>query len=622
MRDRVAWKPRFSDPRVASTRIRCLNPLRELRSRGYPVELFDPSRVDDYAVVVYSKLYDSSTYREAEALQRRGVQIVLDLCDNHFYAGNGEPLKRMMALADELVVPTEAMAEVLRIELSRPKPITVIRDAVECKIEGIKRPILERCWEQIRLRKLSSQLTAANRGGRTPLVWFGIHGGPDAEFGMLDLLKVRPLLEQMNRRFPLSLTVISNSRKKYEENIRSCPFPTYYLRWYYETFFTALRAHSIAIIPISNNPFTRCKSSNRLTVSLYAGLAVVADSIPSYEPFGGTCYLGDWEKGLENYLSDPELRRRHVEMGRAIIAREWLIGHIADGWGTFFDRLLKGRPAESEAFATGLSLPFKCYGEHLNEIESVDSLSDRDLLELNSILRWNCFVLDRHGRRFGNAAREGKRDIPETVPDRRVSLINERFDLSDKHVIEIGCFEGIHTVSLCGYAKTVTAVDARIENVVKTMVRCSFFGHHPTVFKCNVEERPLNIRSRDVDIAFHVGVLYHLQDPVQHLLELGSFIRLGVLLDTHYALEEEAVETYESNGRVYRYKKYREGGHADVFSGMYAYSKWLRLDDITDLLRESGFPKVSVVEMRTERNGPRVLLVAEKVPSCRSSVLA
>src|SRR5680860_1373203 len=108
MRDYIAWKPRFSDPRVASTRIRCLNPLSELQGRDYPVELFDPQRVGRYAAVVYSKLYDESAYREALALQKNGVRIVLDLCDNHFYNPNeletlrkaGAQLQRMMALAD------------------------------------------------------------------------------------------------------------------------------------------------------------------------------------------------------------------------------------------------------------------------------------------------------------------------------------------------------------------------------------------------------------------------------------------------------------------------------------------------------------------------------------------
>jgi hypothetical protein len=351
MVDRIAWKPRFSDPRVASTRIRCLNPMSELQSRGYPVELFHPQRVGQYAAVVYSKLYDDATYREANGLQKRGVRIVLDLCDNHFYNPNGleslrkagEQLKRMMAIADELVASTAAMSEVMRAELSTPRNVTIIEDAVETEIRGVSTRFWDRWWAKNQLGKLFRQLEDGKQDGRTPLVWFGIHGGPNAEYGMLDLLKLKPLLEKMNRRYPLSLTVISNSKKKYDRAIRPWPFPTYYLNWQADTFFPALRFHAIIVIPISQNPFTRCKSNNRLVSSLYVGVAVVADSIPSYQNFADVCYLDDWEMGLESYLSDPELRRRHVERGQAIIAREWTLTHLAEKWRRFFDTLLATR---------------------------------------------------------------------------------------------------------------------------------------------------------------------------------------------------------------------------------------------------------------------------------------
>jgi hypothetical protein len=358
MRDRVGWKPRFLDPRVASTRIRCLYPLRELQSRGYPAELFDPSRADHYAVVVYSKLYDRTTYREAEAFKKLGVKIVLDLCDNHFYNPNNleslrkaaAELKEMMVLANELVASTETMANVMRNEVSEPKPITVIRDGLETKIQASEAPWLERWRERRRVLNLLRQLYADKRSGRTALIWFGIHGGANADYGMLDLLKIRSTLELMNERFPLSLTVISNSEEKYEQNIRPWSIPTYYLTWHPSTFFDALRAHSIAVLPISKNPFTVCKSNNRLLTSFYAGLAVVADSIPSYLPFADMCYLDDWQRGLECYLSSPQLRRDHVETAQATVAQEWTASHVADQWQEFFDRLLAKKSVRSGDF--------------------------------------------------------------------------------------------------------------------------------------------------------------------------------------------------------------------------------------------------------------------------------
>jgi SAM-dependent methyltransferase len=242
----------------------------------------------------------------------------------------------------------------------------------------------------------------------------------------------------------------------------------------------------------------------------------------------------------------------------------------------------------------------------------VEVLTDKELSELNRLLDWQCYILDGRGRQFGNTAWDGKRCEPQIIPDRRIVLMNERFDLSDKHVLEVGCFEGIHTVGLSMFAQKVTAVDSRIENVVKTIVRCAMFGCSPVVYKHDVEERTAGTRIPDVAMIHHVGVLYHLRDPVNHLMELGRRCRVGIMLDTHYCLDEEATDEYQAGGKAYRYKKYRELGYRDAFSGMYDHAKWLRLGDIRTVLVEAGFSKADVVEDRQERNGPRALLFAER----------
>jgi tRNA (mo5U34)-methyltransferase len=257
-------------------------------------------------------------------------------------------------------------------------------------------------------------------------------------------------------------------------------------------------------------------------------------------------------------------------------------------------------------------LPFKGYFPSSRVVKYIDILDDEDLLQLNNMLDWNCFTVDSHGRRFGKAAWGGKRNVPESIPDRRIVMLHDRFDLSDKHVLEVGCFEGIHTLGLLTFAKRVTAVDARIDHVVKTNVRCAMYGYTPTVFKYDVESIPSDASLLQADLMHHVGVLYHLENPVGHLLELGKYINAGVMLDTHYALPEEATETYSVQGNEYSYKRYLEHGKREAFSGMYEHSKWLLLEDIVACLKETGFDRVDIVEKRDERNGPRVLLFAER----------
>ena len=248
------------------------------------------------------------------------------------------------------------------------------------------------------------------------------------------------------------------------------------------------------------------------------------------------------------------------------------------------------------------------------EAPLVELLGDADLESLNALLPWHCFTVDRRGRPFGRPAWSGKRDVPEQIPDRRIELFDERFGLGDSHVLEVGCFEGIHTIALCDRAQRVTAVDGRIENVVKTIVRCSMFGRHPTVLTCDLERPEAASQWLRADLCHHVGVLYHLSDPVRHLRQLGTWIGRGLMLDSHYSAPDGTDDSYDVDGEAFRFKRFGER-RADPFSGMESHAKWLTLEDITGVLRTSGFDAVEIVERREERNGPRALLFAEKTPA-------
>jgi tRNA (mo5U34)-methyltransferase len=242
----------------------------------------------------------------------------------------------------------------------------------------------------------------------------------------------------------------------------------------------------------------------------------------------------------------------------------------------------------------------------------VERLSDEDLQRLNDLLPWQSFVADGKGRPFGRPAWAGKRVDPQAVPDPRIERFDDRFDLSDAHVLEVGCFEGVHTVALCRRARAVTAIDGRVENVVKTLVRCAFFDERPRVLTVDVDAADFAEHLPDVDLCHHVGVLYHLVDPVGHLQRLATRVGRGLMLDTHVAAPDSLDGQYDAGGRSYRYRTYAEGGRGDAFSGLHEHAKWLTLDDLTAVLRECGFATVDVAEQRDERNGPRVLLFAER----------
>ena len=257
-------------------------------------------------------------------------------------------------------------------------------------------------------------------------------------------------------------------------------------------------------------------------------------------------------------------------------------------------------------------LPASGFPPSAKPIAALDCLNDDDLRQLNELLKWNCFTVDGHGRRFGDCARAGKRDVPEAIPDRRISLLDQEFALRGKHVLEVGCFEGVHTIGLAQAGARVTAVDARMENVVKALLRCHFYGVTPDIRRCDVEIESELQALPEVDLLHHVGVLYHLVDPVQHLKALAPKVRVGLMLDTHVATPESAKDVLKTGSQQFRCQRYAEGGVGEVFSGMYDHAAWLVLEDLLALLAELGFKHTRVQEQRAERNGPRVLVFARR----------
>jgi hypothetical protein len=245
----------------------------------------------------------------------------------------------------------------------------------------------------------------------------------------------------------------------------------------------------------------------------------------------------------------------------------------------------------------------------------LDSLPDAQLEELNGLLPWHSFVIDGHGRRFGNVPWHGKGRTPEKIPNKRTRRMHDAFDLRGRTVLEIGCFEGAHTLGLCQFGASVTAIDSRVENVVKTLVRTACFDHHPRVLVCDVERRPLPEEHLRAEFCHHVGVLYHLADPVTHLFDLGRLISRGLLLDTHYAAVDKATEQYEVGGESFAYQRYGEFGYEDAWSGMFDHSKWLTLDTIVEVLRRAGFDRVLSSTTRVGSQGPRALILVERSSS-------
>lgn len=234
-------------------------------------------------------------------------------------------------------------------------------------------------------------------------------------------------------------------------------------------------------------------------------------------------------------------------------------------------------------------------------------ISDRDLGEINALLPWHAATM-LGARLLGRlGVSRGKRTRPDSVPDRRIVWLNERLDLREKSVLEVGCFEGIHTLGLRLFSRDITAIDVRPANVVKTLARLSYHGADAKVFQADVER--LGSHFGHFDLMFHCGVLYHLTRPVEHLFAAAGMCSF-LFLDTHVAPEEDGREELEFRGVGYQGRYQGEGGWSDPFSGKAPRSFWLTEKSLLAALEAAGFSRVEFLERRAERNGPRVALLA------------
>lgn len=335
----VGWLPPAWNANIASVRLRCMNPVRQLREEGFAAELFSWRRARRYRLLVLSKRSDWRALKTASWLKRRGCRIVFDLCDNHFlWPSRASRLRQVIACSDHVVAASESLREVIRAECPDGPPVSVIGDPVEDTVSAPSSWV-SRLYHQAEARALARRLADLERRGVTPLLWYGNHGSPYAEGGMSDLCAIQSQLERAHERHPISLTVISNSHRTFRAVLGGWRIPSIYASWHPSTFLELLRMHRIAVIPATDNPFTRCKTNNRVALALHHGLGVIADPVPSYKPFSSCSFQGQWDTGLAAYLNDEDLRHAHVRAAQQIIQQSWTLQSIASQWRMLFERL-------------------------------------------------------------------------------------------------------------------------------------------------------------------------------------------------------------------------------------------------------------------------------------------
>lgn len=251
----------------------------------------------------------------------------------------------------------------------------------------------------------------------------------------------------------------------------------------------------------------------------------------------------------------------------------------------------------------------------------LDLLDSASLEKLNAMLSWSSYFNFAGTKTLGTPWSDRKRHAPQPFPDRGVEHLNEIVPLSGLSVFELGCYEGHHTVSLARHAAEVWAIDGRIENVIKTLVRVWGAGYEARAkVNCIDLEKGLlreqiQALGRDdgFDLIHHRGVLYHLSDPVGHINECARICNKHLYLHTQIATDEMAKDKHTLNNKSYEVYRYKEPKSAfSPFSGITQQALWLTKDSLLRLLEDVGFKEVNVISEVQERNGPRIELICSR----------
>lgn len=191
------------------------------------------------------------------------------------------------------------------------------------------------------------------------ILWFGNHGAPHACFGMLDLLEIRTPLEAIAREFNVELVVVSNHREKYESHIEPLCIPSTYVEWSPASIKKQLALASVVVVPNTLDAFSVCKSSNRTSTALLAGVPVIATATPALDALAGCVVLDDFLGGLRLYLCDAQRAAADVARGRELIQRIYGQAAIAVAWAGVIGGILtetRAAPAPNAELVVALNI--------------------------------------------------------------------------------------------------------------------------------------------------------------------------------------------------------------------------------------------------------------------------
>lgn len=176
-----------------------------------------------------------------------------------------------------------------------------------------------------------------------------------------------------------------------------------------------------------------------------------------------------------------------------------------------------------------------------------------------------------------------------------IDKLNEIFPLAGKKVIEFGPFDGCQTAGLVNSGiKSLTCIEARAENAIKTMVARYVFNWNNVELVMDDFHNVERLKYGTYDLVFAHGVYYHSIAPflfLENLISLSNNIFLGGFCATEN-LPEVNYETLEYGGQQYRVKMYQEG--QNFTAGVNKKGYFFHKEDLMKFFKERNYEVVII----------------------------
>ena len=338
---------RLSGSPIASQRMRVAAPAAHLADLGLTQRAasmrderdFESLRTATPSVAIFSKLLGTAGMeahlerheRLAGEFGRRGIPVVIDVCDNYFIAAAAPYLVRMIKCASRVVANSDATADLIA-EATGIKA-SVIGDPVESarSIPAFNSPVgnlLSRFW-----RRTDRPLN---------LLWYG---GPLRSFEPLQ--RMLPGLTHLSTTVPIDLHLVTAKFEEVEAAAQGVNNQENHLRarltpWSRESIRDAISAADLVILPgDASDPSRFGASANRLAEAIWGGRYVVASGIASYWEFREAASVGDDViAGVLWACRHAEEVRRRIALGQKIIQARYTPQAIGHAWRSLVTEII------------------------------------------------------------------------------------------------------------------------------------------------------------------------------------------------------------------------------------------------------------------------------------------